>query len=217
MRKGVSSIPRETSTQLLRDKPTRCSLPWRITIAPCFDRVLAWTQANLAGSDLGTNLPAWLWGKDKDGQWKTLDPNSASDADVWMAYTLIEAGRLWNNPAYTRTGRSMLPLIAKNEVTSLPDFGPILIPGPLPPFSMTKSGPSIPATFPCLSLIAWASSILPAHGNRSLSGFPNWWNRVPGADLQWTGRTTRKRTVSILLRSTDSAPTIHRRLAGGKL
>ena len=63
-----------------------------------FDRVLAWTQANLANNDLSTHLPAWLWGKDKDGQWKALDPNSASDADVWMAYTLIEAGRLVEQP-----------------------------------------------------------------------------------------------------------------------
>ena len=28
-----------------------------------FDRVLNWTQTNLAGGDLETHLPAWLWGK----------------------------------------------------------------------------------------------------------------------------------------------------------
>ena len=27
-----------------------------------------------------THLPAWLWGRNKDGEWKTIDPNSASDA-----------------------------------------------------------------------------------------------------------------------------------------
>ena len=96
----------------------------------CFDRVLAWTQANLADNDLGAHLPAWLWGKDKDGQWKKLDANSASDADVWIAYSLIEAGRLWSDQKYTRLGRAMLAMIAKNEVASLPDFGPMLMPGP---------------------------------------------------------------------------------------
>lgn len=95
-----------------------------------FDRVLNWSQRNLASDDLTTHLPAWLWGKDKDGQWKTLDPNSASDADVWMAYTLIEAGRLWEFPAYAQLGRAMLALIAKNEVVDLPGFGPMLLPGP---------------------------------------------------------------------------------------
>ena len=35
-----------------------------------FDRLLTWTQANLAGGDLSTHLPAWLWGKSPDGAWK---------------------------------------------------------------------------------------------------------------------------------------------------
>ena len=95
-----------------------------------FGRVLNWTQTNLAGGDLGTHLPAWLWGKDKDGTWKTLDPNPASDADVWMAYTLVEAGRLWNNPKYTNLGRAMMTQIVTTEVANLPDFGPMLMPGP---------------------------------------------------------------------------------------
>jgi hypothetical protein len=96
-----------------------------------FDRLLKWTQDNLASGDLQTHLPAWLWGRDKDGEWKTLDPNSASDADVWMAYSLIEAGRLWKSPYYTRMGRQMMVLIAKNEVADMPGFGPMLLPGPV--------------------------------------------------------------------------------------
>jgi endoglucanase len=47
-----------------------------------------------------------------------------------MAYTLIEAGRLWNNPAYSSLGLRMAALIAKSEVSNLPGFGPMLIPGP---------------------------------------------------------------------------------------
>jgi endo-1,4-beta-D-glucanase Y len=95
-----------------------------------FDRLLKWTQENLANGDLQSHLPAWLWGRNKDGEWKTIDPNSASDADVWMAYALIEAGRLWKSPYYTRIGRQMMVLIAKNEVADLPGFGPMLLPGP---------------------------------------------------------------------------------------
>ncbi len=95
-----------------------------------FNRILTWTQNNLAGGDLNTHLPAWLWGKDKDGQWKVLDPNSASDADVWMAYSLLEAGRLWNSRVDTDLGRGMLTLIASKEVVNLPGFGPMLLPGP---------------------------------------------------------------------------------------
>jgi len=95
-----------------------------------FARVLSWTQANLAQGDMKTHLPAWLWGKDTDGVWKTLDPNSASDADIWMAYSLVEAGRLWNDTAYTGLGRAMMTQIAKNEVADLPGFGLMLMPAP---------------------------------------------------------------------------------------
>ena len=95
-----------------------------------FDRVLNWTQVNLAGGDLETHLPAWLWGKDQNGEWKTLDPNPASDADVWMAYTLVEAGRLWAEPKFTNLGQKMMAQIAQTEVVNLPGFGLMLLPGP---------------------------------------------------------------------------------------
>ena len=97
---------------------------------PTFDRLTAWTQANLAQSDLKAHLPSWLWGKDPSGEWKSLDVNSASDADVWMAYTFVEAGRLWQAPKYTEIGRAMMAQIAAKEVTDLPGFGPMLLPGP---------------------------------------------------------------------------------------
>ena len=95
-----------------------------------FDRVLNWTQVNLAGGDLETHLPAWLWGKDQNGEWKTLDPNPASDADVWMAYTLVEAGRLWAEPKFTNLGQKLMTQIAQAEVADLPGFGLMLLPGP---------------------------------------------------------------------------------------
>jgi len=95
-----------------------------------FHRVLDWTEANLAQNDLRTHLPAQLYGKNKTGQWAILDPNSASNADTWIAYSLLEAGRLWNSSAYVSLGRTMLELIAKNEVANLPGFGPMLLPGP---------------------------------------------------------------------------------------
>jgi endo-1,4-beta-D-glucanase Y len=95
-----------------------------------FDRLLEWTRVNMAQGDLESRLPAWLWGQGKDGQWKLQDPNSAADADVWMAYTLIEAGRLWSAPSYTSIGREMLAQIARSEVSNLPGFGPLLMPAP---------------------------------------------------------------------------------------
>ena len=95
-----------------------------------FDKLLNWTQDNLAGGDLTARLPAWNWGKAADGTWKTLDPNPASDADLWMAYTLLEAGRLWREPRYVSLGTAMASQIAKQEVTLVPGLGATLLPGP---------------------------------------------------------------------------------------
>jgi endoglucanase len=96
-----------------------------------FDRLLNWTQANMASGSLAGHLPGWLWARAPDGRWKQLDANPAADADAWMAYALVEAGRLWKAPAYTTLGRSMMAEIAKSEVASLPGFGPMLLPGPV--------------------------------------------------------------------------------------
>jgi endo-1,4-beta-D-glucanase Y len=93
-----------------------------------FDKLLAWTESNLASGDLGAHLPAWNWGKTKDGRWGILDPNSASDSDLWIAYDLIEAGRLWNNPHYAALGRRLAAVIAHKEIANLPGLGPALLP-----------------------------------------------------------------------------------------
>ncbi|MFL6704996.1 MAG: glycosyl hydrolase family 8, partial [Paraburkholderia graminis] len=34
-----------------------------------FDRLLHWTENNLAEGDLTAHLPAWLWGRGQDGKW----------------------------------------------------------------------------------------------------------------------------------------------------
>jgi endoglucanase len=97
---------------------------------PTFVRLLAWTRSNLAAGDLTQNLPAWKWGRGTDGTWGVIDPTPASDADLWLAYTLLEAGRLWCDPPLTLEGNALLALIAKLEVTDVPELGPTLMPGP---------------------------------------------------------------------------------------
>jgi endo-1,4-beta-D-glucanase Y len=95
-----------------------------------FTKLLSWTQDNLAGGDLAARLPAWSWGKAADGSWKILDQNPASDADLWMAYALLEAGRLWHESRYERLGTAMASHIAQQEVVMVPRLGTTLLPGP---------------------------------------------------------------------------------------
>ncbi|WP_426803193.1 cellulose synthase complex periplasmic endoglucanase BcsZ [Xanthomonas campestris] len=97
--------------------------------AVLFDKVLGWTRHNLCAGRPDLNLPAWLWGRDSSGDWRVLDPNTASDGELWIAYALLEAGRLWNRPGYTKAGQQVLQLIRTQEVANLPGLGPMLLPG----------------------------------------------------------------------------------------
>jgi endoglucanase len=98
-----------------------------------FDRLLNWTRTNLAGNQFdpqNVRLPSWLWGKKPDGSYGVLDQNSASDSDLWTAYDLLQAGRLWHEASYTQLGQALAAQIARQEMTTLPGVGPMLLPGP---------------------------------------------------------------------------------------
>lgn len=98
-----------------------------------FARILSWTENNLCAGDIAQKLPAWLWGRlpeqkrDAMERWGVLDGNNATDADMWIAYCLLEAGRLWNSPEYTRKGRAVLALI-KAQVRHVERLGDVLLP-----------------------------------------------------------------------------------------
>lgn len=94
-----------------------------------FAKILDWTQDNLADGSLEAHLPAWLWGQSKDGKWQVLDTNNATDADLWIAYALLEAGRLWKKPEYVALGQNVLWRSAAQSLRPLPGLGLMLLPG----------------------------------------------------------------------------------------
>lgn len=93
-----------------------------------FDQILTWTENNLAQGDLGRNLPAWHWAKGPNG-WGVQDSNSASDADLWLSYTLLEAGRYWSEPRYTQKAKQLGDLILSQESLWVDGLGKALLPG----------------------------------------------------------------------------------------
>ncbi len=95
---------------------------------PSFDAILDWTQANLAAGDLVGHLPAWLWGRKADGSWGVLDANSASDSDLWIAYSLLQAGRIWHERRYTALGMLLARRVLQEETAVLPGLGHTLLP-----------------------------------------------------------------------------------------
>ena len=94
-----------------------------------FDNILHWTEDNLAGGDLTAHLPAWKWGRTPAGEWKQIDANSAADADLWLAYDCLEAGRLWKDDRLTKLGTVLADRIAHSEVAVVPGLGTVLLPG----------------------------------------------------------------------------------------
>jgi endo-1,4-beta-D-glucanase Y len=97
---------------------------------PNFERILHWTEDNLAAGDLTARLPAWKWGKRDDNTWGVIDANAASDADLWIAYTLAEAGRLWKEPKFIALSRLLAERIVREESVPISGIGRTLLPGP---------------------------------------------------------------------------------------
>lgn len=94
---------------------------------PTFDRVYGWAVDNLITPNQ-TRLPAWKWGKDDNGDWKILDPASASDADEDMALALLMAAEAFNEPRYHADALTLIDAIWEHEVLKTP-YGDTLTPG----------------------------------------------------------------------------------------
>lgn len=95
-----------------------------------FYAIERWVRDNLAAGDLGARLPAWRWGRHADDHWGVIDANSAADADLWLTYDFLEAGRLWHDARLTALGRQMAVRILDEEVIRLDQVGLVLLPGP---------------------------------------------------------------------------------------
>ena len=57
-------------------------------------------------------------------------PQLAADADLWIAYALSEAARLWHTASYAHLAQAMADLIVREEVAWIPQLGATLLPGP---------------------------------------------------------------------------------------
>ncbi|WP_028865780.1 cellulose synthase complex periplasmic endoglucanase BcsZ [Psychromonas aquimarina] len=95
-----------------------------------FSQLLNWTQDHLAGGDITARLPAWLWGRQSNGRYAVIDSNPASDSDLWIAYSLAEAGRLWDNYYYQSLAHLLAARILREETAEVDGIGTVLLPAP---------------------------------------------------------------------------------------
>lgn len=90
-----------------------------------FDLVYKWTKDNLQRKD---KLFAWLWGENKDGNYKSLDYNSASDADTDIAFSLLVAHNKWKDDKYLKEALPIIDSIWNNETRRIGEYL-VLMPG----------------------------------------------------------------------------------------
>lgn len=121
-----------------------------------FEKLLAWTEENLAQGDLVSHLPAWQWGKKEDGSWGVMDENTAADSDLWIAYAVGEAGRLWANRRYVAIASLMADRILSVETLEVPKLGWVLLPGTVG-FTPTTTSVRLNPSYVPLQLMRWFS------------------------------------------------------------
>ena len=90
-----------------------------------FDQAYTWTKSNL---QLENNLFSWLYGKDKNGDFKVLDKNSAADADIDIAAALLYAYEKWKDKKYLDEAKKIIAGIWANETKIIGDKR-VLFPG----------------------------------------------------------------------------------------
>ncbi|MDD3435807.1 MAG: glycosyl hydrolase family 8 [Candidatus Gastranaerophilales bacterium] len=90
-----------------------------------FDFAYKWTKKNLQRRD---KLFSWLWDKDKTGKYRVLDKNSASDADVNIAFALILAYERWKDKKYLKEALPIVRSIWRYETRRIGKYR-VLMPG----------------------------------------------------------------------------------------
>ncbi|MFZ6755253.1 cellulose synthase complex periplasmic endoglucanase BcsZ [Undibacterium sp. Dicai25W] len=119
-----------------------------------FQSLLTWTENNLASGDLTAHLPAWQWGQRPDNTWGVVDNNSASDADLWIAYALGIAGEVWKDKRYTALSTLLAQRILSEETAELPQLGLTLLPAPKG-FALANNQWKLNPSYTPLQLLRW--------------------------------------------------------------
>lgn len=109
-----------------------------------FDRIWAWTRANLFVRDDG--LAAWRW--DPTQIPPITDRNNATDGDLLVAWALMRAGQRWSEPGLQREARRISQAIV-DRATIDTRHGLVLLPG------VQGFGPDEQADGPVVNMSYW--------------------------------------------------------------
>lgn len=91
-----------------------------------FDLAYTWSKNNLQREDY---LFSWLWGENAKGEYKVLDENAATDADIDIAFALILAYEKWGKYQYLQEAIPIIHSIWDKETKKVGKYL-VLTPGP---------------------------------------------------------------------------------------
>ena len=137
--------------------------------------IWSWTSAHLGRSD---GLFAWH----ADGSGQIEDPQSASDADVLIAYALLRY-RGTDQAALHAEGRRIADAVLANESVTLPDGAPLLVAGP---WAKSTSPPTVDPSY-LMPGVFDALARLTGDGR---------WTRAAAASIATVSRPDRRRPAS---------------------
>jgi len=118
---------------------------------PSFERILSFTRTDLMIRDDG--LAAWRWEPDADPH--VTDPNNATDGDILIAYGLLLAGQVWNEPAYSDAAKTIVDTVGR-ELLAYADGLLAILPG-----SEGFAGSDATSGQPILNPSYWVYEALP--------------------------------------------------------
>ena len=81
-----------------------------------FENVLFWTNENLRKDN---GLYAWQAAADNPDPANVLAQDNAADADIDIAFALVQAGQRWSNADYTTQGQALLSAVWERNVIEL--------------------------------------------------------------------------------------------------
>lgn len=80
-----------------------------------FSKIYQWYKKNMIKNRY--NLPAWKWGFNKGtGKWGILDTTSASDANLWIAYSLSLMYEKNHNREYKKESDLLLKAVKRDQI-----------------------------------------------------------------------------------------------------
>jgi endoglucanase len=81
-----------------------------------FRSIYKWGKANIKKNNHG--LPGWKWGKNKSNSWGMIDYNSASDANLWIVYSLLLMYNQTGYQPYKQDADEMIDAIKSNHIVA---------------------------------------------------------------------------------------------------